>query len=295
MTAKHSKRIIVDWRRTCFNVIPSAIVVALIIFLNPFSGGTPDSVKDATSVSKISDAGCLGCATTQRGLITASPALIKTPVKIRTPVKTTAVKRKHILPARYTVRDGDTLSKIARRFYGHADDWGFLYYRNKLTITDANLIYTGQALILPEGMPKGYTLAEYLPKRPAVATTPAQPTATPRTATQVTTPPPASPSTGGTLSCSGLENLWDSAGGNPSGAFMAAEIAEAESGGQQYATDHDSDGTVDEGYWQINSSNGALSTYDAYGNAKAAITLSDDGRNWSAWVTDRTGAYSGLC
>ncbi len=285
MTARHSRRIIVNWRRACFNVIPSAIAVALIIFLNPFSGGTPDSVKDATSVSKISD--CLGCA--QRGLIAASPALI------RTPVKTAAVKRKRILPARYTVRNGDTLSKIARRFYGHADDWGFLYYRNKLTITDANLIYAGQALILPEGMPKGYTLAEYLPERPGVATTAAQPTARPRTATQVTTPPPASPSTGGTLTCSGLESLWESAGGNPGSAFMAAEIAMAESGGQQYATDHDADGSVDEGYWQVNSSNGALSTYDAYGNAKAAITLSDDGRSWSAWVTDQTGAYSGLC
>ena len=35
---------------------------------------------------------------------------------------------------------------------------------------------------------------------------------------------------------------------------MAAEIATAESGGQQYATDADGNGTVDRGYWQINSS-----------------------------------------
>ena len=65
---------------------------------------------------------------------------------------------------------------------------------------------------------------------------------------------------GGTLSCSGLEALWESAGGSPGTAFTAAEIARAESGGQQYATDNDGNGSVDRGYWQVNSIHGALST-----------------------------------
>jgi Lysozyme like domain len=95
----------------------------------------------------------------------------------------------------------------------------------------------------------------------------------------------------GTLSCSGLEQLWDSAGGNPSDAFMAAEIAEAESGGNQYALSP----TDDYGYWQINGSNGALATFNAYGNARSAIILSDDGSNWNAWTTYHTGAYEGRC
>ena len=82
----------------------------------------------------------------------------------------------------------------------------------------------------------------------------------------------------GTLGCSGLEQLWTSAGGNPADAFMAAEIAEAESGGNQYALSP----TDDYGYWQINASNGALATYNAYGNARSAIILSDDGSNWNA-------------
>ena len=73
---------------------------------------------------------------------------------------------------------------------------------------------------------------------------------------------------GGTLSCSGLEALWESAGGSSGTAFMAAEIARAESGGQQYATDADGNGTVDRGYWQVNSIHGALSTYDPAGNAR---------------------------
>jgi Lysozyme like domain len=100
---------------------------------------------------------------------------------------------------------------------------------------------------------------------------------------------------GGTLSCSGLEALWESAGGSPGTAFMAAEIATAESGGRQYATDDDGNGTVDRGYWQVNSIHGALSTYDPAGNARAAVELSGDGTNWSPWVTYQTGAYQGQC
>ena len=100
---------------------------------------------------------------------------------------------------------------------------------------------------------------------------------------------------GGTLSCSGLEALWESAGGSPGAAFMAAEIARAESSGRQYATDADGNGSVDRGYWQVNSIHGALSTYDPAGNARAAVELSGDGTNWSPWVTYQTGAYQGQC
>ena len=76
---------------------------------------------------------------------------------------------------------------------------------------------------------------------------------------------------------------------------MAAEIATAESGGQQYATDNDSNGTMDRGYWQINSIRGAQSTYDPAGNARAAVQISRDGTNWTPWVTYNTGAYQGQC
>ena len=100
---------------------------------------------------------------------------------------------------------------------------------------------------------------------------------------------------GGTLSCSGLEALWESAGGSPGAAFMAAEIARAESSGRQYATDDDGNGTVDRGYWQVNSINGAGSTYDPAGNARAAVQISGDGTNWGPWVTYQTGAYQGQC
>src|SRR5690242_6155142 len=64
---------------------------------------------------------------------------------------------------------------------------------------------------------------------------------------------------GGTLGCSGLEQLWEQAGGSSGAAFTAAEIAKAESSGRQYAANYNSNGTVDRGYWQVNSIWGALS------------------------------------
>jgi len=100
---------------------------------------------------------------------------------------------------------------------------------------------------------------------------------------------------GGTLDCSQLEALWESAGGSASAAFTAAEIATAESGGKQYATDADGDGSVDRGFWQINTSHGSLATYNAHGNARAAVIISADGTDWAPWVTYQTGAYAGQC
>lgn len=100
---------------------------------------------------------------------------------------------------------------------------------------------------------------------------------------------------GGTLDCAGLEHLWEQAGGSRGTAFMAAEIAMAESGGRQYAIDTNGGRSTDRGYFQINSVHGSLSTYDPIGNAKAAVIISNDGLNWTPWVTFNTGAYKGRC
>jgi len=88
-----------------------------------------------------------------------------------------------------------------------------------------------------------------------------------------------------------LEGLWIQAGGNPQAAPTAAAIAMAESGGNSQATDNDSNGSVDRGLWQINSVHGAQSTYDVMGNARAAVSISNNGANWSPWVTYTNGAY----
>jgi LysM repeat protein len=230
-------------------------------------------------------------------------------------------------PARntyYTVRSGDTLSGIAEDYYHNASDWQWLYHENDKTVSDPNLIYPGQTLFVPADPPANYTLpnyTNYVPKHAApttpVTTTTTSPgdsdgdggagnsggsggTVTVQSASQggsgSTTGGGQSSGGGsttlsGTLSCSGLEQLWDTAGGNPADAFMAAEIAMAESGGDQYALSP----TDDYGYWQINASHGALATFNPLGNAQAAIQISGDGTNWTPWTTYNTGAYAGKC
>ena len=211
----------------------------------------------------------------------------------------------------YKVKSGDTLSGIAESFYHKAADWQWLYHENDKTLSDPNLIYPGQTLFVPSDPPANFTLSSYVPKHakppaPAVTTSAGNDsdssgsgshssggTVTVQAATHGSGTGSHGGSGGlsGTLSCHGLERLWDAAGGNPSDAFMAAEIAMAESGGNQYAHSP----TDDFGYWQINASNGALATYDAYGNARSAIILSADGTNWSPWTTYTSGAYAGRC
>jgi hypothetical protein len=92
-------------------------------------------------------------------------------------------------------------------------------------------------------------------------------------------------------SCSMLEHLWDSVGGNPAAAFVAAEIATAESGGRASAISP----TNDYGLWQINGTHGALASLDPIANARAAVIISGNGSNWSPWTTFVSGAYIGRC
>jgi phage tail protein X len=168
---------------------------------------------------------------------------------------------------RYTVQPGDTLSSIARRFYGNAADWQWIYDANKSVIRNPSVIYVGQVLILPD-----------------------HPTADTTSSASATTEA-ASSALSGTLDCAGLEDLWEEAGGSSAEAVMAASIAMAESGGEQYATGP----YGEEGYWQINPHAWADATYDPIGNAKDAIQISEDGTDWDAWTTYLTGAYQGRC
>jgi LysM repeat protein len=183
---------------------------------------------------------------------------------------------KHNQPATrtYTVRSGDTLSSIAQRFYGNSADWAWLYHVNSSVVHNPNSIYVGQVLKIPADPPAN--AAHYAPKHARTSTTLTS------SATKLS----------GKLSCSGLEALWEAAGGSHTEAFMAAEIAEAESGGNQYALSP----TNDYGYWQINGSHGpAMATFNPMGNAKAAIAISNNGHDWAAWTTYTSGAYAGRC
>lgn len=49
----------------------------------------------------------------------------------------------------YTIISGDSLSKIARKFYGNPMDYPKLFDTNKEVINDVDLIYPGQKIRIP--------------------------------------------------------------------------------------------------------------------------------------------------
>jgi len=65
---------------------------------------------------------------------------------------TTAASAKPTAPAprTYTVVAGDSLSKIAKREYGDANQWRHIFDANRDQIVDPDVIRPGQKLIIPQ-------------------------------------------------------------------------------------------------------------------------------------------------
>ena len=49
----------------------------------------------------------------------------------------------------YTVASGDTLSKIAKKFYGNANEWKRIFEANRDILKDPDKIFPGQKLKIP--------------------------------------------------------------------------------------------------------------------------------------------------
>jgi hypothetical protein len=211
----------------------------------------------------------------------------------------------------YTVRPGDSLASIARHFYHKPADWQWLAHVNAKAISNPDMIYVGQRISVPLDPPAHYTLTGHQPTtgyqprhaRPAsgsISRAGHSHARSPGRGSSAATDSAGSSSRSGrsyraprgsSYSCADLEKLWDAAGGRTSVAVTAAEIAMAESGGNPNALSP----TSDYGLWQINASNGTLATFNPYENARSAILLSGNGRNWGAWTTYTSGAYHGQC
>lgn len=99
---------------------------------------------------------------------------------------------------------------------------------------------------------------------------------------------------GGVYSDCALASLASTAGWEGGDLVVAVAIALAESGGFPGAVSRNSNGTRDEGLWQINSVHGyaARCTLQARCNADLAFTLYEaDGRSFSSWTTYESGRY----
>ena len=66
----------------------------------------------------------------------------------------------------YTVKKGDTLSKIAKEVYGDKNEWRNIYEANKDIIKNANILYAGQQLILPDASAVGIPAVSQEPATP---------------------------------------------------------------------------------------------------------------------------------
>ncbi len=71
------------------------------------------------------------------------------------PVKLSAVVEKPVPPAiervkRYTMQSGDTLTGIARRFYGQSSEWKKIYEANRDVLKSPGSVKAGQTLVIPD-------------------------------------------------------------------------------------------------------------------------------------------------
>jgi hypothetical protein len=179
----------------------------------------------------------------------------------------------------YTVQRGDSLSGVAQRFYGTTRWWPGLWQANRDVIgADPEVLRNGIVLEVPARpdtrakTPRlGHRHAVYQPQHAAGDAVAA-----------VYRPAAAVIYRRGMFSYAALENIWMAVGGRPYVAPHAACIAERESGGDPGAVS----ATNDYGLWQIHNDPGALSPA---ASARAAVRMSGNGRNWSAWTT------AGMC
>lgn len=49
----------------------------------------------------------------------------------------------------HTIKSGDSLPKLAKKYYGDASQWERIYNANYGVITDPKKIYLGQQIIIP--------------------------------------------------------------------------------------------------------------------------------------------------
>jgi LysM repeat protein len=122
------------------------------------------------------------------------------------------------LPARYTVRPGDSLSGIARHFYHNPADWPALYWRNHSQVRWANVIEAGQVLRIP-------AKPDRVPRLPALLGPAPVNGYAPQHALPAAAPAQAAPAQAPAVAASSYS------GGVPGGAFGQCVVSR-ESGGQ---------------------------------------------------------------
>lgn len=218
----------------------------------------------------------------------AAHAYVQVPQSYRAP-------QHHGSPTTYRVRPGDYLARIAAQFCGDPSRYPNLASANNLA--DPNVIYPEEILKLAchaalKAVLTGQVSApSQQPSQPASQDeqdSSQQPASQPQSQdsqsqqSQPATQPQATVTgLSGTLSYSGLEQLWVAAGGPAWAEAQAATVAECESSGNQYAQNP----SGASGYWQILGQVVAGNIFDPMVNAENAVSkFHASGDTWSQWV-----------
>ena len=198
-------------------------------------------------------------------------------------VHTDAVISRSWPPLNVHVRSDETLSSIAARFDGNVRDWPGLYHVNESKTSNPTRS-TWRGAAVPASLPANVT--SYAPKHARHAKA--------KAATTLTT------------SVRSLSGTPSGSGRGAVGGVGPAVRRGLHGGGDRHGLNRwQRDAlspTNDYGDRQINGRTAREATFDAYGNARAAIAISDDGRDWSRWTTtsraptkDAVSRFAGRC
>jgi hypothetical protein len=173
----------------------------------------------------------------------------------------------HHVPGHYTVRPGDTLSKIAHQEYGSRADWPALWWTNRHQISNPDAIVAGTKLRLSSWHPR----KAWLERAAMAAVAPA--------------PAPASAQSPSSVPVTAATSYPASSYPASSGGVNWSAIAACESGGN----------------WSTNTGNGfygglqfSQGTWDAYGGGQYASTAAGASESQQIAVAQRLLAGQGI-
>ena len=178
----------------------------------------------------------------------------------------------HHVPGHYTVKPGDTLSKIAHKAYGSRSNWPALWWTNRHKVDNPDAIVVGQRLRLSTWHPRKAwvvraAMAASTPPAPAAPAASAQ---SPSSVPVASSSAPSSSASGGSYSGSGVN--WDAIAACESGGNWSTSTGNGYSGGLQFSQ----------------------GTWDAYGGSQYSSTAAGASRSQQIAVAQRVLAGQGM-
>ena len=172
----------------------------------------------------------------------------------------------HHVPGHYTVKPGDTLSKIAHDVYGSSADWPALWWTNRHKVANPDAIVVGQRLRLSTWHPR----KAWIERAAMAASGPAAPVASAQTPSSLPVATSYPSYSGGSYSGGGVN--WNAIAACESGGNWGTSTGNGYYGGLQFSQ----------------------GTWDANGGGQYASTAAGASRSQQIAVAQRVLASQGI-